>query len=776
MAQGPRSTLQPKTPQLPPGADGPTRGAALLRQLGPAALRERLLRYRGGRVERPSERRQIARLLAFTLLLFVTIGAAVAPWGTIGGTSLAVGEVTNTTFKAPHTLTYISEVRTQERRDEVANDDRLRVPKRNTTLVTAQQAQLDLDIRKIADLRAANVGSLDDRIRAVQGIIPDLTGDDARQLLLLDATNWNIVTSAARRLLEETLAQTITIEQLAQIKDMLPNRLDGGINGIARNAAVALARPYVKSNQTEDVEATARNREQARAAVKPVTVTVQEGQTIVRDGDIVTSAQREQLEKLGFLQRQLPWSALIGSLGLIALIAALLAFYLYRFGGTLWRSSRLLLLGLTIVVPIVAARVTVGSNPTWVYAFPIAAGALLTVVLLDLQFATVVAVVNALVFGLFGAVNGSLEYTALAFATGMVGSFVLWKADRIATFLWAGVAVAVTGTVVGICFRLVAGTLDPASAAQIALLAAFNGGITAVFTFGSFTFLGGLFGITTHLQLLELAHPNQPLLYRLAREAPGTYHHSIVVSNLAESAVELVGGDPLFTRVAVLYHDIGKTLRPTFFIENQANRDNVHDVLDPQQSARIIIDHVTDGVRLAQRARLPTAIVDIIRQHHGTTQIRYFYSRAVALGEEVREEDFIYPGPKPQTKEAGVIMLADSTEAAVRAASQSGKLNFAEEGPRNGAGANGAASGNGSGPARGGGHNSKLHELVDQVIDERVKSGQLNECDLTLRDIERIKATFVQVLDGIYHPRIDYPPAATPVTKQAGKPAAAASR
>ena len=307
--------------------------------------------------------------------------------------------------------------------------------------------------------------------------------------------------------------------------------------------------------------------------------------------------------------------------------------------------------------------------------------------------------------------------------------------------------------------------------AQIGLMAAFNGGITAVLTFGSFNFLGGLFGITTHLQLLELAHPNQPLLYKLAREAPGTYHHSIVVSNLAESAVELVGGDPLFTRVAVLYHDIGKTLRPTFFIENQANRDNVHDELDPQQSARIIIDHVTDGVRLAQRARLPTRIVDIIKQHHGTTQIRYFYNKAVSLGDDVREEDFCYPGPKPQTKEAGVIMLADSVEAAVRAAAQSGKLDFADE-PGH-IGANGV---NGSSGARNGRQNSKLQQLVNQVIDDRVKSGQLNECDLTLRDIERTKATFVQVLDGIYHPRIEYPPAPTNTTQVIEKPVPASVR
>lgn len=730
------------------------------------------MQRQGGRNTRVSERVQVARLVSFTVLLFIMLSAAVVPWGIIvGSPNLAVGAVATTTLKAPHSLTYVSDVRTQERRDEAANDDRLRVSKRNTTLVTAQQLQLESDIRKLTDIRNASTTPLDDRVRAAQGVIPDLSTDDARQLLLLDSGNWVTATSAARRLLEETMSQTITIEQLAQVKDMLPSHVDNGINATARNAAVALTRPYVKSNQTEDIEATARNREQARAAVKPVSVTVQDGQTIVRDGDIVSNDQREQLEKLGFLQPQVHWSALFGSLGLIALIAGLLAVYLYRFGQPLWHSAHLILLGLTIVVPIVTARLTVGSNPTWIYAFPIAAGAMLTVVLLNLQFATVVAIIDALIFGLLGVQGGSLEYTTIAFAMGMAGAFVLWKADRIATFFWAGVAVAATGCAVGICFRLAAGTLDPATAAQIALLSAFNGGITAVFTFGSFTFLGGLFGITTQLQLLELAHPNQPLLYRLAREAPGTYHHSIIVSNLAESAVELVGGDPLFTRVAVLYHDIGKTLRPTFFIENQANRDNVHDVLDPQQSARIIIDHVTDGVRLAQKAHLPTAIIDIIKQHHGTMQIRYFYTKAVALGEDVREEDYVYPGPKPQTKEAGVIMLADSTEAAVRAASQSGKLNFAEEvRPK------GDTTGNGVSPVRQLRHNSKLQELVDQVIDERVKSGQLNECDLTLRDIERIKATFVQVLNGIYHPRIDYPPAATPMAKRADRSATVASR
>ena len=448
------------------------------------------------------------------------------------------------------------------------------------------------------------------------------------------------------------------------------------------------------------------------------------------------------------------WAAIPGTFGLVAIVVALLTSYLYRFGREVWHGSQLLLLGLIVVLPIVAARVALGSHATWVYAFPLAAAVMLTTTLLNLPLALIVATIGSFALGLLGELGGSLEHAALGMVASAAGAFILWRADRIATFFWAGMAVSASVFAVGCLFRLVEGTLDLRGTVQIAIMALVNGGFAAVLTFGSFSFLGSIFGITTHLQLLELAHPNQPLLYKLAREAPGTYHHSIVVSNLAESAVERVGGDPLFTRVAVLYHDIGKTLRPTFFIENQANRDNVHDVLDPAQSARIIIDHVTDGVRLAQKARLPASIVDVIKEHHGTMVIRYFYHKALEEGDEVREEDFRYPGPKPRTKEAGVIMLADAVEAAVRAAAQSGKLDFNDE-PR----LNQDAAG--TGPFRiERPRGSRLQELVEGVIDDRVRSGQLDDCALTLRDIDRIKRTFVQVLDGIYHPRIDYP--ATP--------------
>jgi putative nucleotidyltransferase with HDIG domain len=337
----------------------------------------------------------------------------------------------------------------------------------------------------------------------------------------------------------------------------------------------------------------------------------------------------------------------------------------------------------------------------------------------------------------------SFELAMMYFIASVAGALVIWRAERTITFVWAGAAVATLSFLVALCFRALETPAVGSDIAALAIEAAMAGVLAAAITFLSFSLLGSIFGITTHLQLLELAHPNQPLLYRLAREAPGTYHHSIVVSNLAETGVQLVGGDPLFARVAVLYHDVGKLVRPTFFIENQANRENPHDLLEPSMSAKVIIDHVLDGARLAKKARLPRPIIDIIEQHHGTMLIRYFYAKAVESGQEVSEASFRYPGPRPQTKEAGVIMLADSVEAAVRSAAQSGKL---------------IQGGNGTSDAS----VVTLDSVVRRVIDERLRDGQLDECDLTMRDIDAIRHAFVQLLEGIYHPRIEYPAIPTP--------------
>jgi putative nucleotidyltransferase with HDIG domain len=250
-----------------------------------------------------------------------------------------------------------------------------------------------------------------------------------------------------------------------------------------------------------------------------------------------------------------------------------------------------------------------------------------------------------------------------------------------------------------------------------------------------------VFGILTVFQLLELANPSQPLLRRLLVETPGTYHHSLMVGNLAERAAEAIGADPLITRVSAYYHDVGKLANPLAFIENQAGGENVHDQLDPEVSAGVLKQHVADGIDIAYAAKLPKALIAYIPQHHGTAIMSYFYARAKERAAEpyggletaegakaaaaVDERKFRHAGPKPQTREAALLMLADSVEASVRS------LVSRDE------------------PA--------IRAMVTRIIEERIADGQFDECDLTLRDLERIRTAFVEQLLGMYHTRIAYP-------------------
>jgi putative nucleotidyltransferase with HDIG domain len=272
-----------------------------------------------------------------------------------------------------------------------------------------------------------------------------------------------------------------------------------------------------------------------------------------------------------------------------------------------------------------------------------------------------------------------------------------------------------------------------------------NGAASGFFSLGLFGLVGHLADVATPQQLMELAHPNHPLLRKLIREAPGTYYHSVSVGNLAESAAEAIGADALLLRVASYYHDIGKTVRPYFYTDNQSDRENVHNELDPHTSAEIICEHVSEGEKMARAAGLPRQVVEFIPAHHGTSVIKHFYQLALQQEDTVNIDDYRYPGPRPSTREQAIMMLADSVEATVRSKAQSGKIASTRDEHTNG---------NERSPSG----QQTLEELVNSIIDERIKSGQLDDCDLTLRDIGRIRHAFISTLQGIYHPRVDYAP------------------
>jgi putative nucleotidyltransferase with HDIG domain len=311
---------------------------------------------------------------------------------------------------------------------------------------------------------------------------------------------------------------------------------------------------------------------------------------------------------------------------------------------------------------------------------------------------------------------------------GLVAALALDRVERIGEMFRAGAFVALTHVAVLAVFHLVEDAAQPSELVASTLAGIVNGGLSSSLALGALFLVGPLFDIVTTMRLIELSRPERPLLQRMLREAPATYHHSLMVANLAEQAAESIDANALLTRVGAYYHDIGKIARPYFFTENQTDGLNPHDRLDPETSADVIVGHVSDGLKLARRYRLPTRVRAFIPEHHGGSRVSFLYEKAVQLaGDEnlVHEERFRYPGRKPQSKETALVMLADGCEAAVRSA----RPESAEE----------------------------LARIVNRIIDQRVEDRQLDESGLTLQDIETIREVFVSALKGTFHPRIKYP-------------------
>lgn len=325
----------------------------------------------------------------------------------------------------------------------------------------------------------------------------------------------------------------------------------------------------------------------------------------------------------------------------------------------------------------------------------------------------------------------------------LAGVYMMNRAERLQRYLSAALVVAGVSFAVLLSTWFVDSDRETGDLAWMAAVSAVNGVGSGFLAAGAFVTVGFLFGITTRVQLMELSQLNSPLLRRLQAEAPGTFHHSVVVGNLAERAADLVGADPLLTRVGCYYHDIGKVLQPGLYIENQLGGDNPHDDLPPEESAARIVEHITNGLELARKHHLPDRVRQFIPEHHGTRLVAYFYRKAAEKRPEVDAEVFRYAGPKPQSRETAIVMLADACEAYVR-----------------------------SSPDRSA---EAIDRLVDQAIAERVSEGQLDECDLTFRDLRTVGESFKATLRGVYHPRIEYPEPTEAERRLAGRRFFAAS-
>ncbi len=470
----------------------------------------------------------------------------------------------------------------------------------------------------------------------------------------------------------------------------------------------------------------------------PVMVQIRQNEVIVDAGHPITAADMEKIDAFGLNESRLDLARLAGWFVAAILLVGLLLAWIQRFRPAFWhRNNVLLLLGLMLLFTAFALKLTAGRS-ILPFFLPVAAAGVLLAILLDAGTATVVVAVIALIAGL---VNGSsLEIATYVFLGGFAGIIAIRRGDRLQSFVRAGAAILIVNALVVTTFSLL-GERDLTGILQLWGASASAAGGSAVAAVGSFAVLGNLFGILTVFQLLELANPSQPLLRRLLVETPGTYHHSLMVGNLAERAAEAIGADPLLTRVAAYYHDIGKLANPLAFIENQEGGENIHDQLEPEASAQILKQHVADGIDIAYRAHLSKTLIAFIPQHHGTAIMGYFYGKAreqaaapfggLGTPEGARAADavdarrFRHAGPKPQSREAALIMLADGVEASVRS------LSSRDE--------------------------AATRAMVERIIDERLSDGQFDECDLTLRDLERIREAFVAQLRGMYHQRVAYP-------------------
>jgi putative nucleotidyltransferase with HDIG domain len=501
---------------------------------------------------------------------------------------------------------------------------------------------------------------------------------------------------------QEVLPREIRTGDVEELRDQVRTFISLELPEEDAALAEAWVRNFTVPNSFPNREATEEARARAREAVEPVYVTLEEGEIIVREGEVTTPLAWEALGKLGLRQPQIEWIDIAVRILFTSLLVFILALYLLYLHPTFWDSWQdMLLLGLLASLAVLAAKLMIPGHVILGYLFPLAAISMLLTALVDTEIAIVVTMLLSLMVGFIA--GGSLEFVLYAFAGGVVSSLRLRRIDRLNAFLWAGVYVALSNLSVVLLFRALEQDHDVLGTFQIAGASVANAVLAMSLTLGGFFLFSSVLNITTSLQLLELGRPTHPLLRELA----------------------------LLARVGAYYHDIGKMLRPYFFAENQSDGVNPHDRLDPETSAQIITSHVKDGLQLAKKYGLPQEIRDFIPQHHGTAMSSYFYQEALEQAESpaaTSEERFRYPGPKPLSREAAILMLADEAEAASRA----NRPRSVEE----------------------------IEELIDHLIDARMEDGQLDESDLTLRDLQRIKETFVNVLQGVYHPRIKYPEAA----------------
>ena len=515
----------------------------------------------------------------------------------------------------------------------------------------------------------------------------------------------------------------------------IAREMEWPISAVVEDFCVNLMRPNVK----HDPILTQKRKVKLLTGFRPIRKTIPKGEKIVGVGDIITKPIKDKLDAMALAQARSHMLAIPGAMLLVGLLACALVVYLKKYEPSIFAEPRkVIALNIAILLVLVLGELVIISGPELAmerpgFLIPAAVAPIIIAMLTNVQLAIMVTCVIGVFIAMLAGVDliSSLEYFLVILAGGIAGAISASRARHRRHLIIAGLYVSVANVITILGLGLLE-SLPLVKLSGNSLIGAVNGAVVAVLTPGLLPIFEYLSRTTTDMELLELADLNQPLLTQLKGRSSGTYYHSLDISKLAEAAAEAVGANPLLARIGAYYHDIGKMTKPVNFIENQ-NGENVHDNLNPRQSVRVIAQHIKDGIRLATEHRLPQIVIDMIQQHHGTTLIggQRFYQKAMEVDKHnsVRLEDYRYPGPKPQTKEAAILHLADSIESARRV----------------------LLNGNPS--------YSRLVSFVEGIVEGKIMDFQLDECDLTLKDIRSIVDAFVRVLSGMYHTRIEYPEA-----------------
>jgi hypothetical protein len=643
---------------------------------------------------------------------------------------LQAGDVASSDLTSPRTVSYESEILTTRAKNEAANAISPIYLPADPSINRGQLEKLNRTLDFISSVRsdpyADEYQKIDD-LKLVQSLVfdPEIAG----VIIDLSEEHWITVQDESRRILELIMRENIRDYQLPEVVNRIPGLISYSFSAEEIGIIQYLVQPYIVPNSLYSQVETERSRQDAENLVAPVIKTYAEGQAIVLRGQVITAEQYEALVQLNLIRPEKLTKDYIASVALVVVFVIFIILYFSKRKNTPLSDIRsLLVIAVSFLLFLVAAKIIIPNRTIIPFFFPLPAFALLLVSLFNFEISFILPIILSILVT-YG-VTTTPDLLVFYIITSLVGASVLGKGKNFVSFVWSALSIAFAGFLVVLAYRLPNPTTDMVGLVTLFGTIVLNGFASASIALLLQFLLSQLLGLPTPLYLTELSRSDHPLLRFILQNAPGTYQHTLQVANLAEQAANAIGADALLTRVGVYYHDAGKAQNPSFFIENQPQGSiDSHDDMDPVIAAQTIIAHIHDGVKLAEKYNLPPRIQDFIREHHGTQVTKYQYNRALEQQADnpslVDIELFRYPGPQPRSKETGISMLADITEARARSTT-----------PKN---------------------EEELVKLLNSVFDNIYKEGLLKNTNLTLKDLTLIQASFHKTLMNTYHPRIAYP-------------------